>query len=54
MKGISNALPANHPLKKDFRKTADVFLNNGLPLLFQGNYGGDHWLASFAIYALED
>src|SRR5690606_5000237 len=26
MKGISNALPANHPLKKDFKKTADVFL----------------------------
>lgn len=54
MKGIAKALPANHPLKKDFQKTADVFLANGLPLLFQGNYGGDHWLASFAVYALED
>jgi hypothetical protein len=54
MKGIAKSLPDNHPLKKDFQKTATIFLNNGLPLLFQGNYGGDHWLASFAVYALED
>lgn len=54
MKGIAGALPDSHPLKKEFRKTAQVFLSNGLPLLFQGNYGGDHWLASFAVYALED
>lgn len=54
MKGIAKSLPDNHPLKKDFQKTADKFLANGLPLLFQGNYGGDHWLASFAVYALED
>ncbi|UZT97785.1 DUF2891 domain-containing protein [Chryseobacterium fluminis] len=54
MKGIAQSLPNNHPLKKKFQKTATVFLNNGLPLLFQGNYGGDHWLASFAVYALED
>jgi len=54
MKGITKSLPDRHPLKKSFRRTADVFLNNGLPLLFQGNYGGDHWLASFAVYALEN
>lgn len=54
MKGIAKSLPDHHPLKKEFQKTATVFLNNGLPLLFQGNYGGDHWLASFAVYALED
>ena len=54
MKGIAKSLPENHPLKKSFQKTADKFLLNGLPLLFQGNYGGDHWLASFAVYALED
>ncbi|MDQ0594654.1 hypothetical protein QFZ37_003023 [Chryseobacterium ginsenosidimutans] len=54
MKGIAKSLPDNHHLKKEFQKTSTVFLNNGLPLLFQGNYGGDHWLASFAVYALED
>ncbi|WP_419868115.1 DUF2891 domain-containing protein [Chryseobacterium sp. CT-SW4] len=54
MKGLSKSLPDNHPLKNKFSETADIFLQNGLPLLFQGNYGGDHWLASFAVYALED
>lgn len=54
MKGVSTALPEGHPLKKRFRKDADTFLSNALPLLFKGNYGGDHWLASFAVYALED
>lgn len=54
MKGIAKSLPDGHPLKKEFTKTAQVFLTNGLPLLFQGNYGGDHWLASFAVYALQE
>ncbi|WP_294248426.1 DUF2891 domain-containing protein [uncultured Chryseobacterium sp.] len=54
MKGIAKSLPEEHPLKKEFTKTAQVFLTNGLPLLFQGNYGGDHWLASFAVYALQE
>ncbi len=54
MKGISKSLPNNHPLKKQFSTTSDKFLANALPLLFQGNYGGDHWLASFAVYALSE
>mgnify|MGYP003583273846 CR=1 FL=1 len=52
MKGVSAQLPKNHPLKKHFETTADHFLANALPLIFKGNYGGDHWLASFAVYAL--
>ena len=54
MKGIANALPKNHPLKNKFTVTANVFLKNALPLVFEGNYGGDHWLASFAVYALSN
>lgn len=54
MKGIAKSLPHNHRLKKQFETTADRFLQNALPLLFKGNYGGDHWLASFAVYALEE
>ncbi|MCX2573027.1 DUF2891 domain-containing protein [Pedobacter sandarakinus] len=53
MKGIAKDLPASHKLKKHFELTADKFLSNALPLVFAGNYGGDHWLASFAVYALE-
>jgi hypothetical protein len=52
MKGIANKLPANHPLKQQLKITANRFLSNALPLVFQGNYGGDHWLGSFAVYAL--
>ncbi len=53
MKGIAKSLPKNHKLKNGFETTADHFLSNALPLLFAGNYGGDHWLASFAVYALK-
>ena len=54
MKGVAKSLPENHKLKKQFQQSADKFLANALPLLFQGNYGGDHWLASFAVYALNE
>ncbi len=53
MKGIAKTLPKNNKMKTHFEATANKFLENALPLLFQGNYGGDHWLASFAVYALE-
>lgn len=52
MKSIAKFLPENHKYKKPFEETADKFLSNALPLVFKGNYGGDHWLASFAVYAL--
>jgi hypothetical protein len=52
MKNISQKLPKNNKSKIQLEKTATKFLENALPLVFQGNYGGDHWLASFAVYAL--
>jgi hypothetical protein len=27
-------------------------LSASLPVIVSGNYGGEHWLASFAIYAM--
>ncbi len=53
MKGIAKELPTGHKWKKWFEATADKFLSNALPLVFNGNYGGDHWLATFAVYSLE-
>ncbi len=53
MKGIASQLPAGHPLKKRFTDTARSFLEKTLPHVTSGNYGGDHWLASFAFYAME-
>lgn len=52
MKGIAAALPANHPYKKKLELTAANFLHHSLPQIFNGGYGGEHWLASFAVYAL--
>lgn len=52
MKGIARELPVSHPWKKLFEKTASSFLTQALPHVTSGNYGGDHWLASFAVYAL--
>ena len=52
MKNIANALPQNDPLKNNFEVIREKFITNALPVIFQGNYGGDHWLASFAVYAM--
>lgn len=54
MKGIAKELPPGHPWKKLFEKTAADFLTNALPNVTSGNYGGDHWLGSFALYALSN
>lgn len=54
MRGIAGVLPAAHPYKKLFEQTAEKFLRATLPHVTSGNYGGDHWLASFAVYAIFD
>lgn len=53
-KGIGSALPKSNPLKAKFEQTSNTFLKNTLPNVTSGNYGGDHWLASFAVYAIFD
>lgn len=53
MKNIAQNLPSKNNVGKHFNETADRLLNNALPLIFEGNYGGDHWLASFAVMALQ-
>ena len=52
MKNIINALPEKNYIRKQFEISREKFIENSLPIIFQGNYGGDHWLASFAVYAL--
>ncbi len=34
-------------------KIADIHMNFSLPQLTDGNYEGEHWLATFALYALQ-
>ena len=53
MNDIVKALPYKNKNKKLLQETANILTYNALPLLFAGNYGGDHWLASFALMALD-
>lgn len=53
MKGIAEQLPKGHKWKTLFQTTANEYLKAALPQVSAGNYGGGHWLASFAVYALQ-
>lgn len=52
LKGIASALPKNDARKKLLIQSAIKHLNASLPNVASGAYGGEHWLASFAVYAL--
>jgi hypothetical protein len=52
MKGIASVLPANDQRRKMLMSSATDHLSASLPNVVSGNYGGEHWLASFAVYAL--
>ena len=47
--GIAKSLPKN---SQNLRAAANRLLETALPHVTAGNYGGEHWLASFAVYAL--
>ncbi|MBN9298411.1 MAG: DUF2891 domain-containing protein [Filimonas sp.] len=53
MKGIASELPATDNRKQLLLKAAVHHLNASLPNVTNGGYGGEHWLASFAVYALD-
>ena len=52
MKGLADALPVTDPRKKLMQQSSIHHLATALPNVVSGNYGGEHWLASFAVYAL--
>jgi hypothetical protein len=52
MASIANALPPNDPLQRILAKSASAHANAALPYIASGNYEGEHWLASFAVYML--
>ena len=51
MKSIAAVLPEKNNLKILFENTAKTLIEHSLPTI-SNSYGGEHWLASFAIYAL--
>ncbi len=52
MKGIASSLPEGHKWKKLFAEQSKKFIDEALPNITSGGYGGEHWLATFAIYSL--
>jgi hypothetical protein len=52
LRGIAKALTPNSPQVKKLNDAANAHFAAALPHLASGNYGGEHWLASFAFYAL--
>lgn len=53
MRGIASALPASDPYQKTLQRSSVKHLVASLPNIASGSYGGEHWLASFAVYALQ-
>jgi hypothetical protein len=52
LKGITAALPADDPARKVLLDSAAKHAEAGLKHIASGDYAGEHWLASFAVYML--
>jgi hypothetical protein len=52
MRSIAAALPANDPARKVLAEAAARHAEAALDHVASGDYGGEHWLASFATYLL--
>jgi hypothetical protein len=52
MRNIANALPANDPARKALTNSARLHASDALAHVASGDYAGEHWLASFAVYLL--
>jgi hypothetical protein len=52
MRSIAAALPPKDPARKVLARSALAHAKVTLPHVASGNYEGEHWLASFAVYLL--
>jgi hypothetical protein len=52
MQELATILPKTDIRRKLLQRSALNHLGAALPNIVSGNYGGEHWLASFAMYAL--
>ena len=50
MRSLAAALPANNPARKALTESAARHAAAALPHVTSGDYAGEHWLASFAVY----
>ncbi|MDQ6693053.1 MAG: DUF2891 domain-containing protein [Chloroflexota bacterium] len=52
MRGVGMALPPDDPVRQRLLKSAMAHTDAALPHIASGDYMGEHWLASFAVYLL--
>jgi hypothetical protein len=52
LRAVAGALPAGDPLRPELLASADAHAAAGLAHVATGDYAGEHWLASFAVYLL--
>jgi hypothetical protein len=52
LRGIAATLPADEPSRKVLMESAARHAEAGLRHVASGDYAGEHWLASFAVYLL--
>jgi hypothetical protein len=52
MRGIATALPAGDPAREALIASAARHAEAALGHVASGDYAGEHWLASFAVYLL--
>ncbi|MFH2000935.1 MAG: DUF2891 family protein, partial [Planctomycetota bacterium] len=54
MRNIAEALPVSDPVRERLLSSAVLHAQATLPHITSGNYEGEHWLASFAVFLLEN
>ena len=52
MRSIAAALAANDPARTRLAEAAHLHAADALSHVASGDYAGEHWLASFAVYLL--
>lgn len=52
MRGVASALPKDDPARNPLAESAERHARAGLANVASGDYAGEHWLASFAVYLL--
>ena len=53
LQSVAAALPEQSPLRAPLQESSRDHLDAGLKYINSGHYEGDHWLATFGLYAVE-
>jgi hypothetical protein len=54
MRLIAEALPEDDPVARVLMESAALHARATLPHIASGNYAGEHWLATFAVFMLTE